>query len=420
LKLTGSDVKAAVTGANAPRFAFLGWVTGGHTVVHWYAALLTFAVPLVEEEFNLSSFQVAAIITVQMGVSGGLFLFSGYIADTFRKHERLILISTIVVLGVGYLILGSIDSYGAVLVASALVGVAIALWHPSAMGSLSLKFPDKRGMALAIHGMGASIGDALGPLIVGAIVLGVGWRLVFQLHLIPALAFAVILWKGLGKMNGATSEPAETNTLSFSAYMGGVRSIFNNAQSVSVLSSTALASMARVAVLAFIGIYFRDTLGFSTAKLGMYLAFLYALGVVSQPIMGLVSDRIGRKAVLVPSFAMMAALYLAIPYSGDGVLLALVMTGLGAFFYAILNITQAAIMDVADDSVQASTMGAMGFTSLPFVLGSPFLAGYLVDQFSIEAAFIYAAIAGGLATVVMVPVKFRSMQATSPTPESQQ
>ena len=93
-----------------------------------------------------------------------------------------------------------------------------------------------------------------------------------------------------------------------------------------------------------------------------------------------------------------------------------VIVGLGAFFYAILNITQTAIMDVADDSVQASTMSAMGFTSLPFVIGSPFLAGYLVDRYGIEAAFIYAAAVGAAATLVMVPIKFRNVRASEPSP----
>jgi MFS family permease len=411
LKPARSDVKAAVTGANAPRFTFLGWVTGGHTVVHWYAALLVFAVPLVEEELGLSSFQVAAIVTVQMGVSGGLLLVSGYVADTFRRRERLILVSTIVVLGLGYLVLGSFDSYAAVLVAAALVGVAVALWHPSAMGSLSLKFPDRRGMALSVHGVGASVGDSLGPLIVGAIVLSVGWRFVFQIHFIPAVVLAVILWKGLGSIDTTKSDVTETTSYSFKDYLDGVSSIFNSSQAIAVLSSTALANMARMAVLAFIGIYFRDALGFSSFKLGLYLSLLYVLGIVSQPIMGLASDRIGRKWVLVPSFGIMAALYLAIPFSGDRVLLAVVIIALGAFFYAILNITQTAIMDVADDSVQASTMSAMGFTSLPFVIGSPFLAGYLVDRYGIESAFIYAAAAGAAATLVMIPIKFRSVRA---------
>ena len=409
------SIRSAFTGARTPRFAFLVWVTGGHTVVHWYVALLVFAVPLVKEELGLSSFQVAAIVTVQMGVSGGLLLASGYVADAFRRWERLILISTIVVLGLGYLILGSFDSYTAVLIAAALVGVAVALWHPSAMGSLSLKFPDRRGMALSVHGVGASIGDSLGSLIVGAIVLWVGWRLVFQIHFIPAVVLAVILWKGLGRIDSDRANGTESETYSFKAYLGGVRSIFTSSQAVAVLSSTALANMARMAVLAFIGIYFRDALGFSSFKLGLYLSLLYVLGIASQPVMGLVSDRIGRKWVLVPSFGIMAALYLAIPYSGSGLLLAVVIIGLGAFFYAILNITQTAIMDVADDSVQASTMSAMGFTSLPFVIGSPFLAGYLVDRYGIEAAFIYAAAAGAAATLVMVPIKFRDVRASEPS-----
>ncbi len=403
------------TFTRTPRFAFLGWVTGGHTVVHWYVALLVFAVPLIEEELGLSSFQVAAIVTVQMGVSGGLVLASGYVADTFRRRERLILISTIVVLGLGYLIMGSIESYAAVLIAAALVGVAVALWHPAAMSSLSLKFPDRRGMALSVHGVGASVGDSLGPLIVGAIVLGVGWRFVFQIHFIPAVVFAVILWKGLGRIDNDRSEVTGSETYSFKAYLDGVGSIFNSAQAVAVLSSTALANMARMAVLAFIGIYFRDALGFSSFKLGLYLSLLYVLGIASQPVMGMVSDRIGRKWVLVPSFGIMAALYLAIPFAGDGILLAVVIIGLGAFFYAILNITQTAIMDVADDSVQASTMSAMGITSLPFVIGSPFLAGYLVDRYGIEAAFIYAAVAGAAATLVMVPIKFRNIRASEPS-----
>ena len=172
--------------------------------------------------------------------------------------------------------------------------------------------------------------------------------------------------------------------------------------------------MARLAVLTFLPIYLGVTLDFSSFRLGLYLSLLYVLGAVSQPVMGLISDRVGRKAVLVPSFGLMALFYLAIAYSGGGVLLALVISALGLFFYAILNITQTAIMDVADESVQASTMGVMGITSQPFVLGSPVLAGYLVDRFGIESAFIYAAAAGVLATLIMLPVRFRSVRIDRP------
>lgn len=414
MNISAAALRSAFTGVNTPRFAFLGWVTGGHTVVHWYLALFPFALPFLKEDLNLSSLQVASLTTVFMGVSGGLLLISGYVADTFRRRVRLILVSTIVVLGLAYLTMGSMETYGWALVAAALVGLALALWHPAAMGSLSLKFPDRRGMALSVHGVGASIGDSLGPPVVGALILipAIDWRMALQFHFVPAALFAVLLWKGVGSVDGPERGDKHAAPPPFRTYLAGVKSIFSSAQAVAVLVSTALANMARLAVLTFLPIYLGETLGFSSFRLGVYLALLYVLGIVSQPVMGLLSDRIGRKAILVPSFGLMALLYLAIAYSGGGVLLAVVIAALGLFFYAILNITQTAVMDVADESVQASTMGVMGITSQPFVLASPILAGFLVDRYDIETAFIYAAAAGALATLVMIPVKFRSVHAS--------
>ena len=409
-----SAIRSTLASLGGSRSGFLAWVTGGHIVVHWYVAVFALALPYLKEELGLTPVEIGAITTVQMGVASGLLLVSGYVADTFRSRGRLILVLSIAVFGLGYLLLGAMESYGWTLVAAGLVGLAIALWHPSAMGSLSIKFPDRRGMALSVHGVGASVGDSLGPLAIGAVILAVDWRVAFQIHLAPALLFAVVLWIGLKTSQQVSDESGHSAGPRFADYARGVRAMFTNVQSVAVLSSTALANMARLAILAFLSVYLGETLGFSSFRLGLYLSFLYVLGIVSQPVMGLVSDRIGRKAVLVPSFGLMALLYLAIAYAGGGVLLAVVICALGLFFYAILNITQTAIMDVADESVQASTMGVMGLTSQPFVLGSPVLAGYLVERFGIETAFIYAAAAGALATIILVPVRFRSVRGPNP------
>jgi MFS family permease len=171
--------------------------------------------------------------------------------------------------------------------------------------------------------------------------------------------------------------------------------------------SNTLIQMARLSVLAFFTIYIKETLGYSAFALGVYLALLYAMGIVSQPVVGALSDRIGRKMVLVPSFATMALLYMAIVVVPAGVPLGLVIGALGMFFYATLNMTQTAIMDVAPEGVQASTMGVMSLFSLPFTLGSPVLAGYLVTEFGIKSAFLYAAVAAMLAAATLVPVRFR-------------
>ena len=173
------------------------------------------------------------------------------------------------------------------------------------------------------------------------------------------------------------------------------------------MASSTLVNMARISVLTFLPIYIKEDLGYSPFALGVYLTLLYVMGMVSQPIMGVVSDRVGRKAILVPSFAAMGLLFFCIPLARGSIELGLVLGALGLFFYAILNIAQTAIMDVAAEGVQASTMGVMSLFSQPFTLGSPVLAGYLVTEFGLKAVFWYAAATALLATAILVPVRFR-------------
>ncbi|MBI4233083.1 MAG: MFS transporter [Chloroflexi bacterium] len=384
-----------------PRLAFLSSLTVGHTVVHWYTQLLSLSLPFLKADLHLTDIQVGTITTTQMGVNSATTLPSGYVADSYPQQGALILAAAIVAFGVGLFLLGNARSYAWVLPGVGLIGLGTALWHPGAMGSLSVRFPDRRGFALSVHGVGASIGDSLAPVIVGAIILTVSWRIALQVHLIPALIFALVLWRGLG---GMYHQPGPRPP--FRSYVSGIRGLLTNRQVLAVMLSNALMGMARLSILTFLPIYIKETLGYSSFLLGVYLTLLYVMGLVSQPVMGVLSDRVGRKAVIVPSFAAMGLLFLAIGFAHGGIQLGLVIGALGMFFYAILNITQTAVMDVAGEGVQASTMGVMGLFSQPFTLGSPVLAGYLASEFGIKTTFWYAAAAGLLAAAVLVPVRF--------------
>ena len=242
----------------------------------------------------------------------------------------------------------------------------------------------------------------MAPIAVGAIIAVVAWRSTLQAHLIPSILVAVIIWKGLGSTSfGAGQRP------SFKSYASGISSLITDRQVLAVMASNALIMMARLSVLTFLPIYISETLGYSSVGLGVYLSLLYLMGAVSQPILGTLSDKIGRKYVMIPSFVSMGLLYMGIPLAAPGFQLGLVITSLGLFFYAILNINQSAIMDVAQENVQASTMGLMGLSSQPLTLASPILAGYLVTGFGIEMAFWYPAAATFLASIMLIPIRFR-------------
>ena len=93
---------------------------------------------------------------------------------------------------------------------------------------------------------------------------------------------------------------------------------------------------------------------------------LHAMGTISQPILGFLSDRFGRKAVLLPSFITLGLLFLLLAVAAAGIQLGLVITVIGVFFYTLMNITNAAVMDVAGSKIQASSYGLTSLLTQPY------------------------------------------------------
>ena len=165
--------------------------------------------------------------------------------------------------------------------------------------------------------------------------------------------------------------------------------------------------MARLSVLTFLPIYLQEDLGYSTFVLGLYLALLHAMGAASQPVMGYLSDKFGRKAVLLPSLVAFGLLYLALAVAAPGVQLSLVIGALGLFFYSLATVTQATVMDVASINVQASGVGVVTLVSLFLSLPGPIIAGVLVEEFGTQTAFLFAGVvtllSASLLAVTSVP-----------------
>jgi MFS transporter, FSR family, fosmidomycin resistance protein len=393
--------RTSVRNIGTARLYVLIMLTAGHAVVHWYQQLFSLLIPDIRSTMGLSNVQVGTLNTVRQ-VASGLTLPSGYLADSYRRSSNVILAAAIMSFGLGYFFIGIAPSYALLLAAITLIGLGTALWHPAAMGSLSLMFKERRGMALSIHGAGASIGDSIVPVIIGAILVYVSWQLTAQLNLIPAIVVALILWITL-RNSFVEDGPRQP----FRAYAGGLAALVKNMQFVGVVGSNTLSTAARLAVTAFFPLYITETLGYSTFTLGIYLALLYVTGLISQPVMGVISDRSGRKVVLVSSFALMAGLFVLMAVVTNGILLGIVVGGLGCFFYGTTNVTQSAVMDVAGEGVQASTMGVMNLIAQPFTLVTPIMAGVITEEYGLVATFWFAAALQALSTVVLLPIRFK-------------
>ena len=370
---------------HSERKILLGTLTFGHTVIHWYQQMFPVFLPMIKADLGLSAVQVGGLMTAKQGASGLLTLPSGFAADAFNKHKATILGSALVMGGLAYVVASVAPTYFWVLVFLTMLGAASALWHPSSVSTLSLQFSDRRGTAIALHGVGASIGDSVGPLCIGAMLLVVGWKDLAQWHLIPALILAFLMWRTVRQHYSAGP-----GGLTRRSYFSGIRGIFARPTVFMVMIASSFVGMARLSVTTFLPLYLAEEMNYDSFWLGFHWALLYAMGIFSQPLMGILSDKFSRKTVLLPSFATMGILYLLLPMPGGGFLLALIIAAMGMFFYGTGNIATAAVLDVASEQVQGTTQSFMTLFQQVVTLPAPIVAGFVVSHYGYATVFYYS------------------------------
>ena len=151
------------------RLALLGYVTGGHFAVHWFGQLFPLILEPLKVALRLSYVQVGALTTMRELTTGLVNLPPrGCSGDRSGAPSHRDPVLGPPGHGVGLLHLRRGPRATSMrLAAAGLVGAGIALWHPTAMASLSSRFPEHRATAFAVHGMGATVGDTLTPAVVG-------------------------------------------------------------------------------------------------------------------------------------------------------------------------------------------------------------------------------------------------------------
>ncbi len=395
-----SRAAGAIRGVGAERLKFLGVITGGHFFIHWFQQLFPVVVPSIKAGLGLDDVQVGALNSARQFTQGTLDLPVGMLSDALVRHRALILASALASMGAAYYLIGAAPSLLWALAGAGLVGLGTSLWHPAAAASLSNKFPERRATALSVHGMGATVSDTLTPLGVGLLLVALPWQTVLRLQLVPALVLGFFVWRGLAVFF-AGAEPRPWRAADFrEVYELGKNRLF-----LGVCAATALLQMGRLSVITFLPIYIQEHLGYSPFGLGVYIALLHAMGTVSQPVLGHLSDRYGRKAVMLPSYVALGILFLLLAVAAPGVQLGLVGGAIGLFFYTLINIANAATMDVAGDNIQGSSFGLSSLVNQVVVFPTPLCAGYLVERYGILTAFWAAGIFMLAGAATLVPLR---------------
>lgn len=390
----------AIRALGNERLRLLGVLTAGHFVIHWFQQFYPVILPALKSGLNLTNVEVGALTSAQQVVVGLGQLPAGMAADSMVRHRGAMLALSLVSMGAAYFLL-ALPLFVWALLGSAMIGLGTALWHPTAAAALSNRFPERRATALSIHGTGATLSDTITPLLVGVLLANLSWQTAAQAQLLPGLIFAFLLWRALAGVFSDGSGPRQR----VSAQFRDVAAVIKNPAFLGLSVATGLLSMSRLIILTFLPIYLQEHLHYSSVALGIYIALLHAMGTLSQPVLGLLSDRFGRKAVLLPSCLLLGLFFALLAVAPPGIPLGLVIVAIGLFFYTLFNIFNAAVMDVAGSHVQAATYGLTSLITQLVVIPAPMITGYLIGALGIKFAFVLAGAFLVIAGLVLAPLQ---------------
>ncbi len=370
------------------------WViTRGHALTHWYPATFYLLLPIIGKELGLSYSQIGLIMTCQF-VAGALAnVPGGIVVDTVGRKGLLMALSLFWV-GFPYLLMGFSHGYLMLLSCVALVGVGNSLWHPSAIATLARRVPERKGLVLSIHGMGGNVGDALAPLAIGSLLAVLTWREVVVLNVMPGLVMSLLILVVLGTLRLGAKSPREGEehaAQSFADYFRGVPALFRNRALILLTAGSAFRSMTQNALLTFLPVYLAYEMGYSPFWVGAGMFALQAAGFAASPVAGHLSDRMGRRSIMVTSMLMSGVVLLFMAVAGKSHAFIGFVAVLGFFLYAIRPVMQAWLLETTPKNMGGTSIGILfGAQSLGSSV-APLLGGMIADRFGLTATFWFLA-----------------------------
>nr|MDP2192143.1 MFS transporter [Rhodoferax sp.] len=397
-----SDTLIAAGGAASPpgrSFREVWLITLGHSLTHWYPATFYLLLPIIGNELGLSFSQIGLIMTCQYLAGAVANVPAGVLVDTVGRKGLLMAVSLFWV-GFPYLLMSFTYSYVMLLLCVVMVGVGNSLWHPTAIPTLARRFPERKGLVLSLHGMGGNAGDALAPLVVGSLLALLSWREVVVLNVVPGLLISLLLLVFLGTLQLGRKKPAsavvaasheDPAAQSLANYVTGLRQLFRNRSLVILSTSGAFRSMTQNALLTFLPLFLAREMGYSMFLIGVSMFALQAAGFAAAPVAGHLSDRLGRRSVVMTSMAMTAVVLVFMALAGKSQAFVVLIAVLGFFLYALRPVLQAWLLETTPKNMAGSSIGILfGTQSLGASVG-PLIGGLIADSYGLGATFYFLA-----------------------------
>jgi MFS transporter, ACDE family, multidrug resistance protein len=314
-----------------------------------------------------------------------------------RLGEQWVYLSGLLIVSVSTGVCAFIHSYWQLLLFRAIGGIGSTMFFISALGlMIRISPPDARGRVAGLFATSFLVGAAAGPL-VGSLTAGLGLRAPFLIYGVAVLITTVVVFYALRR--STLGSPAEHTAPAVTVRTA----IRHRAYRASLLSNFATGWAVFGLRMAVVPLFISDVLGRGPRMTGLALG-LFAFGnlVVALP-SGHLSDRIGRRTLLIGGFfaCSAATVLLGASHSIPVFLIAAFLGGASSGVSA--SPQQAAIADILGSSARTGTAVStfQMMVDLGAIVGSLTITE-IAEHLSFEWGFVISAVVLLAAGVVWI------------------
>jgi DHA1 family multidrug resistance protein-like MFS transporter len=320
------------------------------------------------------------------------------LSDVFGRR-KVVLFAAFVFASAPFLYLG-VNSWWTLSLVRFYHGFATAIFMPVAEASIAAMFPTKRGERISLFNSFSAVGRALAPFLGGYILFATNssfFTLYVSVGIAGVTAFVIALLFLAEKNTHLTELAPEVK--SPRKMFSGWLTIIKNTSVLGVSFVQAVQYYVFGSVEFFLVGYLTEVVKLDLFSVGIITGSEIVALVIARPLVGRVSDRIGRTKPILAGIVASCVLVAAFPFTTQFPMLLLIAVGYGISFATVLSSTSPMVADL----VPCTLVGAsMGFLSTMMDVGQTI--GPIVSGVIFATSLHYAGLFLSLSLMLIVSI----------------
>jgi MFS family permease len=348
--------------------------------------------PLFAHALHASPAEIGWIV-IASTIPGILISYPAGALSDILGARRLLLASLVVFATAPFLYL-LIDNAWQLMAVRFYHGFATAIFGTVASAAIAERYTTERATRLSTYSSVTIVGRSIAPFLGGFLISLASFNAVY---IACAISGALALGTGL-LLHDDT--PAPTVKEKQPPFWASLTTVLRDRSIMLVSLVEAAQYLVFGAIEAFLALY-ASSLGIPAWEIGVILGVQLVSIVFAKPLMGRLSDRVGRRQVIIPGLLVGAASIVLLPTMSGFIGLSALSLAFGIGFATVTSSTTALVADLTRDGRYGSSMGVMRTVMDVGQSIGPVLTGWMVGVAGYGSAFsLLAAILVGAALML--------------------